>query len=192
MPKKANRDCLAAALLDSAHYSAHDGIGQRRRLECQLTCRTAVDGHRQAIRPAAARYKTSVATTGDLRTDHRREAWRNSVIGKVAQDASATRIQWLLRFDDDTDNNDANQSGSGSFGEPTNSPMQIVRLPMPESCNPAVRRIALARSGASTQPRPIGQSRCHRFHVWSIHSPALPARWHVSNRRQWLDAIECR
>ena len=57
----------------------------------------------------------------------------------------------LLRSDEEftgTNSNNANLPGSGSIGELTDSPMQIVRLPMPESCDSSVRRTALARSGA--------------------------------------------
>ena len=41
----------------------------------------------------------------------------------------------------------AKGKGNGSTGDQTSNPMRIVRLPMPEACNSAVRRISLARSG---------------------------------------------
>ena len=56
----------------------------------------------------------------------------------------------LLRDDDGCDNGRGRgrKPGENSNGKATDNPMRIIKLPMPETCNSAVKRTALARSGA--------------------------------------------
>jgi hypothetical protein len=148
MPKKANRDCLAAALLDS------------RTIPPMIAMASADDWNVNLL--VALRSMAIVKRLGEQRHATKLQSRLQAAFGPVIVEKlggilslvkshktqALRKFSALLRSDDDADNNDANQSGSGSTGESTNSPMQIVRLSMPESCNPAVRRMALARSGA--------------------------------------------
>lgn len=147
MPRRANRDCLTAALLDARTIPPMIALGKADDWNVNLL--------------VALRSMAIVKRLGDQRHSTRLQtrlqaAFGPIIVEKLAEILSLVKsrktqalreFSSLLRSDDKTDN-DNSQPGSGSTGAPTSNPMHVVRLPMSEACNSAVRRTALGRSGA--------------------------------------------
>ena len=151
MPDKANRDCLTAALLDMRTIPSMIALGRAEdwnvKLLVALRCMSIVTrlGERRHTTRLQSRL---LAAFGPIITDKLTEILS---LVKSQKMKAMGEFAALLRSDEEytsANSNNASQPGSGSTGELTDSPMQIVRLPMPEACDSSVRRTALARSGA--------------------------------------------
>lgn len=147
LPMKANRDCLAI------------GLREIHRLPPLAALADADDWNKALL--LALRGAAIVARLGS-QTDKRRADQRiraafgdrvASALGGILNSLSRRTycnraFTNLMREPNDIEPHMGNQKGTGSNGAASDSPMRIVKLPLVESCYSAVRRTALARSGA--------------------------------------------
>jgi len=147
MPRKANRDCLATALADARTIAPAVATGRAEAWNTSLL--------------VALRSMSMVRRLGSHKQIDRLKARILPVVGPIVWERLSEILQRVLSrrnkrkayaeftallFADDGSEFDGR--GKGSTGAATAEPMRIVKLPLTENCNAAVRRLSLARSGA--------------------------------------------
>jgi hypothetical protein len=145
MPKRANRDCLAAALRDMRTIPAMGALGRGEDWNLNLL--------------VALRCSAILSRLGNHRHSERLQSRMLRAFGPIVAEKLAeilgqvrsrkykalAAFTALMRTDDD---GCGKQKGSKGTGPPTAQPMRVVRLAMADACNSTARRIALSRSGA--------------------------------------------
>ena len=158
MPRKANRDCLAAALSDMRSIPPMALLGRAEdwnnsllvalramAILSRLGCTT-----RHVSSNRARLHSRIVNAFGPIVADKLEE-----ILGKVKtrRGKALAAFTALLRSDEEEQRGNGKQPGKGSNGKQTANPMRIVKLAMPQACNRAVKRTALrAVAQDSTAP----------------------------------------
>jgi hypothetical protein len=150
MPRRADRDCLAAALRDLRTISPMAALGRAEdwnlnllvALRCAAIFSRLASASRRGYRHNNRLQSRIVGAFGPIVAEKLGE-----ILGKVRSRKGKALAEFtaLMRTDDEQG---GNGKGAKVIGKQTNSPMRIVRLAMPDPCNSAARRTALARSGA--------------------------------------------
>lgn len=148
MPRRANRDCLAAALRDMRTILPMAALGRAEdwnlnllvALRCSAILSRLTSFSRLGYKHKERLQSRIAAAFGPIVASKLAE-----ILGKVKSRKGKALAEFTALMRDESG---GNQAGQGSTGKLTTNPMRIVRLPMPQACNSAVRRTTLARNGA--------------------------------------------
>lgn len=146
MPQRANRDCKASALADMRSLQPMANLARAEDWNASLLVAfraLAILNRFGAVAHLDRLYRRMNAAFGPTITEKLCDILR---LVRSRRKRAVEEFTALLRSDEQQSK--PCKPGEGSHGIATQAPMRIVRLPMPESCDSAVRRTTLARSGA--------------------------------------------